>query len=491
MAYKFVGSRQLKCLLNDAEQKQKKDIFDYTGGHLNAASLKQPAEILAQQRGWKTSALEPDVTASIESERSPNKRFQSKRQDMSEVLYQFSVGTTGSVPNIKRKSTAPQKLLYLRDINSKNSASKDGKKGYIEDSVFIEELDNQELYMPSARSYTSVDGVEDIQEDKSPTKTFQPTNHHDKPPFRNNFLPVQTAGITKQDQYRSSKMFESNIINKKASLEQKVLSGNQAVVHHENNLKQGLSTMKFRGHGPNFHRLQVYSNVFEDIVDESPIFQHILRNVKTAYDAYISKLLDTQTAKHQLLHDQIEQMTESGTSKPKQLQQIKNNVDDMELEGKWLLEENDRLREALREEGDLFSLAPEQELLPKKMSVFKDDIPAELTEELEHYKALILEKLDALKSLRTALRDDHVPLTVCTHLEQCIKETEIEVQKLLKQNEYFEKSIADMEHDLKEAIIDADTSEKDARRIWRKINSTRAQPGEDDEDEGKWNWYIS
>lgn len=78
---------------------------------------------------------------------------------------------------------------------------------------------------------------------------------------------------------------------------------------------------------------------------------------------------------------------------------------------------------------------------------------------------------------------------------------QVEVQKLLKQNEYFERSIGEMDADLKEAIVQADTSEKDARRIWRKVNSTRGMPGsretigkesdEEDEEESKWNWYIS
>jgi hypothetical protein len=57
--------------------------------------------------------------------------------------------------------------------------------------------------------------------------------------------------------------------------------------------------------------------------------------------------------------------------------------------------------------------------------MFVDDSPVELAEELEHGKALILEKLDALNDLRRKLRKEYVPLTVCTHLEQCIKETEV------------------------------------------------------------------
>ena len=58
-------------------------------------------------------------------------------------------------------------------------------------------------------------------------------------------------------------------------------------------------------------------------------------------------------------------------------------------------------------------------------SIYVDDTPVELADEIEHGKALILEKLDALRELRTKLRQDCVPLTVCTHLEQCIKETEV------------------------------------------------------------------
>ena len=55
----------------------------------------------------------------------------------------------------------------------------------------------------------------------------------------------------------------------------------------------------------------------------------------------------------------------------------------------------------------------------------RDDAPIELADELEHRKALIMEKFDALLDLRRKLREEHVPLTVCTHLEQCIKETEV------------------------------------------------------------------
>lgn len=58
---------------------------------------------------------------------------------------------------------------------------------------------------------------------------------------------------------------------------------------------------------------------------------------------------------------------------------------------------------------------------------------------------------------------------MCTSLQ-------VEVQKLLKQNEYFERSIDEMESELKEAIIDADTSEKDARSDFIRKGEEKKNP---------------
>lgn len=58
-------------------------------------------------------------------------------------------------------------------------------------------------------------------------------------------------------------------------------------------------------------------------------------------------------------------------------------------------------------------------------SLLHKDTPMELADEIENTKALMLEKLDELNALRVCLREEFVPMTVCTHLEQCIKETEV------------------------------------------------------------------
>jgi hypothetical protein len=63
--------------------------------------------------------------------------------------------------------------------------------------------------------------------------------------------------------------------------------------------------------------------------------------------------------------------------------------------------------------------------LLKTTSLLHKDQPMELADEIEHLKATILEKMDEEAALRARLREEFVPMTVCTHLEQCIKETEV------------------------------------------------------------------
>ena len=43
---------------------------------------------------------------------------------------------------------------------------------------------------------------------------------------------------------------------------------------------QELEVMNLNGMGPNFHKLQVFSNSFEDLIDETPTFGFILKCIK-------------------------------------------------------------------------------------------------------------------------------------------------------------------------------------------------------------------
>lgn len=49
----------------------------------------------------------------------------------------------------------------------------------------------------------------------------------------------------------------------------------------------------------------------------------------------------------------------------------------------------------------------------------------ELVDQIEELHATLLEKMDAIKELQDRLKKDYVPASVCHHLEQCIKDTDV------------------------------------------------------------------
>lgn len=545
-AYKFTSHRQLRDALNNVERVQKHNINEYSWGHLNEKNLYRPPINLGDGKGggiWKSSkkkrspVRDKELIPGIQTYKEKHTSKKDKGKEMEEVLYEFSLGTLGSVPyptpsktvtprhnkikEFQKELTSESRMSEESKMSKDSRVSKESEKSReksakslyseLDDGVLVEELGNNELMVKSPRMPLNYylpsktkpgDPDYDIMADLTQTldsEGYLTTKH--------SFLPSFSSGVTKSDQFNKLMQFESSVLRKQDCRETKVLSGIKAVEHLERRLEEDLEMMNLSGIGPNFHKLQVFSNSFEDLIDETPTFGYMLKCIKSEYDNYITRLLDSQTPQHsRLLRDQVQQMSARGTSRPQELSDAKQKVEDLEQEAKELLAENQKLRQQVYEEEEWLANAPEPE--PPSIPVtriFVDDTPVELADELEHRKALILEKLDALNDLRRKLRQEYVPLTVCTHLEQCIKETEIEVQKLLKQNEYFEKSNDEMETELKESVKIADTSERDARRIWKKVNSLKGLPrvnltrdegaledsDDEEDDETKWNWYIS
>ncbi|KAK7107639.1 uncharacterized protein C6orf118-like [Littorina saxatilis] len=522
MAYKFLKSRQLRELLDGAEVKQKKDVHDYSGGHLNEAVLLQHYAA-STRKSWETAKL-PD--AMVERSQVIPTPPTTHHPRMEQALFEFSMGTAGVVPNLpakKGRQSPLKKYKFLKEEEKERaengetveSPSAHSLYSELEDGILVEELPPAELMLKKSKSARAplnklksepgLIAAEDTMFTSQMSFLGQQPRHllHDLP-FNYNFMSMHNMGVTRQDQYRKMRSFENGVLKKKEASEQNVLSGVKAVQHHEKKLKEELEMLNLQGLGINFHKLQVYSNTLEDVINESPTFSYILRCIKAEYDNYIAWLLDHQTSQQHLLREQVEQMAVRGTSRPQEMAQAMEHVNQQVEEAQSLLTLNQRLRDEVEKEKEWLENTPEPttDHTQKNLSLLHKDQPMELAEEIENLKAVILEKIDEENAMRVQIREEFVPMTVCTHLEQCIKETEVEVQKLLKQNEYFERSIDEMETELKEAIQDADTSEKDARRIWRKVNSKRGIPGhhaagrgesddEEEEEESKWNWYIS
>lgn len=192
------------------------------------------------------------------------------------------------------------------------------------------------------------------------------------------------------------------------------------------------------------------------------------------YDSYMTYLLDTQKpSQHKVLYHHIDSFSENPSTSDK-LKAEEKRVETLEREARHLLEENARLAMLVREaeQNAVEDLKADVTVEPQaKVSVHIEEVPKDLEEQVEDLHAQILAQLDCMDDIKRHQKEYCIPITVCQHLEQCIKETEVDIQKLLKQNEFLEQTIEELEEELQSMLESSKVAERDARTLWKRINT--------------------
>ena len=260
-AHKFTAHRHLRSVLDNVESVQKQDINDFSWGHLNERNLYSTPSQIGQGRIWKSSKhIKPiDIKKEREAVKpvSPkSKPTGNKDKKMKDVLYDFSVGTTGSVavPSPRKSRATPPRREKIEEFKRETSEAKRSsprsvsagsqKSLYtqLDDGVLIEELKPQEMMVTTPRvPVTQFLPKKLLPEDENYDIMDDLTQTLDRDgllTYRHTFLPSYTTGVTKSDQYYKMKQFESSVLRKQDSEEQNVLSGIKAVEHLEKRLKE-------------------------------------------------------------------------------------------------------------------------------------------------------------------------------------------------------------------------------------------------------------
>lgn len=244
-AYKFTSHRQLRNLLNDAELKQKKDISQFAGGHLNESLLFKPQSEWACAK-WTAGKDTKILTQQKSDIRTKSRQDNKKMKNVLNVLYDFSVGTSGSLPIQSKKQSLRRKSDLQgqdsRPVSTRKDISPASRKSIyseLNDGVLVEELKAEEMMLPHPLASVSSSRKKQIPEDYDVLDELTERLDHDGYlTFRHTFLPSHHTGVTKKDQFVKMKQFESGILRKQDSSEQNVLSGARAVEHLEKKLKE-------------------------------------------------------------------------------------------------------------------------------------------------------------------------------------------------------------------------------------------------------------
>ncbi|XP_073229884.1 uncharacterized protein C6orf118-like [Porites lutea] len=457
-------SSSLKNLLETVYEVHRKDIKTYTSGHLNSSKLLKPPE--ARHKRWETAdkppiRLKPPCRLTdLPVRKGELSATELRHKTMADRLVEFSLGPVRNLPLRNELRTDSEGFKETSIMANEESSKSDKLTG---DKVLVEELRLPEIMIPAVTKTKALTSRE-----KSKVEDFLP---------RQAFVVTYLSYPTKTEQFTSFRKFGDEVMNLGDAHDKGVLTGEKNARNLEHKLAKQLAALETSSHrGPNFHRLQLYNRCFDEIIGQSSTFGPLLRKIKDEYDSYMSHLLDTQKpSQHKVLYHHIDSLSENPSTSDK-LKEEEKRVENLEKEARLLLEENARLTAVLRdeelkasEESDINVKVAESQA---KVSVHIEEVPKDLEEQVEELHAQILAQLDCIDDIKRHQKEYCVPITVCQHLEQCIKETEVDIQKLLKQNEFLEQTIKELEEELQSMLERSKVKEKDARKLWKRINTT-------------------
>uniref|UniRef100_A0A3Q1F044 Translin-associated factor X-interacting protein 1 N-terminal domain-containing protein n=1 Tax=Acanthochromis polyacanthus TaxID=80966 RepID=A0A3Q1F044_9TELE len=284
----------IHSLLLAAEAGQKDDILCYSSGHLGPRSLDQPHRE-TKQFFWRSIEETPLALQQELIKMLPGVKKREKKQPLSEV----TAVESGS--------------LRSRQYQAAECSSHADRK---------EDIKVPEILYPSPVQLRA------CSQKKSSSESDPERNHHfclshsDK------------EGLNNKDQLEMKQQ-------KQVLAKPDLWPGIDVAEKHERKLQKELSKLSAQSR-PSRERLAVFSDVFDDVCEGSPVFGRILREIKTEYDLYVNHLMAFHSSPdNMLLNTSLKDLGKGKLSKM-EFNEAENEVCRLEEEARRAQDENKR-----------------------------------------------------------------------------------------------------------------------------------------------------
>ncbi|XP_055495388.1 uncharacterized protein C6orf118-like [Leucoraja erinacea] len=442
----------LRQLLHDLEKGQKADICAYTFGHLNQRNL---SKVSGQYKGavsWQGAKI---TTHRKEKSTSIQQLSKMKVKKMTEAMVELSLMTT-VLPNLPAANlpilcdldqSAARGSREIPDTTSSTcTLITDAKKQSLQDHCIKEELDFTALMLMKPQ----------------PQKCEGPSGSQ----YQRQFIESYLAGVTKEDQFRKLLDFERKVLMKQDLLERDIMSGYKVAQKHEWKLANELMKL---GHcpGPNLRRLQIFSEVFEDICQDTTTFRNILREIKVEYDAYLASLLEVQPMnEHKNLQAEL-QVMENRPVKTHHVEEVRQRILNLEQETKRDLQRNDEIRDELERE---LSKPKQQEVQPVAKPVEAKEHRLSITEKVLFLRSKIFQITEQIQEVEKELKQSMVPSTVTNALQSSLRDSQGEISNLQHSNAFLRRKITGFENYINIALNENKVSRSVKENFWKLVN---------------------
>ncbi|KAM3930888.1 uncharacterized protein C6orf118 homolog [Leptodactylus fuscus] len=428
---KQAKSIPLHVLLDDVEKANKKDSWDYTGGHLNHNHLFKPP-VIEEKSFWKSRQI-------------PDQKYE-KTVKMKDSFLTFTLKTSLVSRGTKVKSLCARSPVIKQTgpctpINTPFTSS------------FMDTWSQTTCREnPQHECTESPPKDNDIELLQLPMCERPQTSQDHRMECK--FLPAYFTGLTKLDQFNIFLKSDWDILQKQDM--SKDFYKNVTVESFEKKLMKELMNIAHI-RSPHFARLQIFSETFEKICKAFSTFGNVLSKTKAAYDLYVNHLLDAQSSpQHEILMFEIAGMKKRPV-KTKDVEKVMQNVRELEHKTFIAIERNDQLRNDLKTELSNTHISETvSKKAPQLYSRKTDPTDKQHANETEAFVAKRSEVLKTLMEVNALEEDIKKNLTHALNVEvkeQYVKDIQKEIVKLKSSNDFLHRANKDLDSEVKRVLM--------------------------------------
>ncbi|TDH01143.1 hypothetical protein EPR50_G00177000 [Perca flavescens] len=266
-------------------------------------------------------------------------------------------------------------------------------------------------------------------------------------------------GLNNDGQLKTKQRFGRKVIAK-----QDLWAGRHVAEMHERKLQKELSRLSVHSL-PSRDRLAVFSDVFDDVCEGSPVFGRILREIKTDYDLYVNHLMASQSSLHDTLLDTSLKDFGNGKVRQMELEDAEKEVCRLEQEARRALEENKRVRNESQNVPAI--IGPEDSDMK---NTYLSGLQDSCTNNLQSKRLQVLNTWREIQQLEEEIKEKLVSSVTITATEGRIKHLKKEIMRLIASNDCLKTTNKDLENNIN-MVLDREKASRALRRmLWDKIH---------------------
>ncbi|XP_056292190.1 uncharacterized protein C6orf118-like [Pseudoliparis swirei] len=241
--------------------------------------------------------------------------------------------------------------------------------------------------------------------------------------------PSDQKGLSNEGQSKSTQQFGRQVRAK-----QGLWAGTHVAEMHERKLQKELRRLSAQS-WPSRARLAVFSDVFDDVCEGSPVFGRILREIKTDYDLYANHLMASQSLRHKKSLGTSLRYLGNDKGRQMELKDAIKEVFRLEQEFQRAQEENKRVRD--ESHNVPATKGPEDsDMTNTPLSGLHDGGTADgSTSSVQSKRLQVLITWRENQQLEEELKEKPVSFGTTTATELCIKDVKTEIMRLIASND--------------------------------------------------------